>query len=141
VLAKQSELETLSGKIVTSNIWADPIGQYVALQAAVDVFLLKSVPLGKKLDEATALLVKFQAREFPEAVRDRFERLMNARSKVRQEYVGGTLFEFGKLGTKYQHSLRGDIVALYKACLLDIGQDSDWHDIAYPIKEDQRKPC
>jgi hypothetical protein len=123
------------------NIWADPIGQCVALQGAVDVFLGQTLTLAKKLDDATGLLVKFQSREFPEAVRIRFERLVSARAKVRQEYVGGTFFEFWKLGAEEQKSLRGDVVALYKACLLDIGQNPDWHDIAYPANEYQRKPC
>jgi len=65
---------------------------------------------------------------------------MQARIAVRQDYIGSTIFDFSRLSVTERRSLQNDVIALFEACLLDIGRMSkgsatgsnDYYDIVYP---------
>ena len=56
------------------------------------------------------------------------------RVKVARRYVTNSLFHFEWLTPRERRALIGDILALYEACLLDLGRsgDDDYFEIAYP---------
>jgi hypothetical protein len=126
--------------------WSDPVGQLVSLQAAREVLLARSLNPSERFDRATSLLVKYRASEFPESMRPRYERIMQARLAVRRDYTGVTVFEFSRLSARNRRALQKDVIALYEACLLDIGKmsgtsagaDREFYDIVYPCEEERQ---
>ena len=122
------------GLMLYSNLWADPIGKLESLRIAMKYLLTRrKISLNERLTAATLPLVGYLPHEFPEVVRPRFERIAATRSAVCREYVGGTMFEFSELNRQERRALQEDIIALYEACLLDLGMaDKDFYEIAYP---------
>ena len=82
-------------------MWSDPIGKLLALDDAVKA-LCGQGTVSKKLAAATDQLLHYQATEFPEPLRARFERLMDARRKASRPYIGGMLFDFGNNRTEHE---------------------------------------
>jgi len=131
-----------------SGHWSDPIGQLTSLREALEVLLAGSLNPRERFDGATSLLVKYNPREFPELLRPCFERIMKSRIAVRRKYVSATLFEFSRLTNSERRALQKDVIALYEACLLDIGRmsgtssgvDRDYYDIVYPREDQKRSP-
>jgi hypothetical protein len=70
---------------------------------------------------------------------------MQARLAVRRYYTGAAVFEFSRLSARKRRALQKDVIALYEACLLDIGRmsgisagaDREFYDIAYPHDEEE----
>jgi hypothetical protein len=118
--------------------WSDPIGQLLSLRVSLGALVDRSAKVNVRLDRATFPLVKYQASDFPESLRPRFERILQARIKVRRDYASATVFEFSRLSAKERRIIESDLVAFYEGCLLDIGKesgssdDSGHYDIAYP---------
>jgi hypothetical protein len=113
----------------------DHVGKLVALQAAMRQ-LAGNKKIRERYDDATFALVKFQERDFPEALRPAFTRIKDARIKSRHEvhkdYVS---FNFDELTPTERKQIFADITALYEACLIDIGRSwPDW-DFMYPKGE------
>ncbi len=62
----------------------------------------------------------YQARDFPEPLRARFTRLMDARVKGARHYGSVAVFDFGR--NRHEHeAMRQAVLDLYKACALDYG--------------------
>jgi hypothetical protein len=122
--------------------WADPVGQLVALRVAVKCLLSRGMGLNERFDRATLPLVKYRPEDFPEGLRPTFARIMQARRDVSRNYIGATLFDFSQLSAPKRRALQSDLIALYEACLLDIGKmsgaasdsDSGFYGIVYPQK-------
>lgn len=112
--------------------WGDPIGQWLALQDAVKD-LCGQRTVNDKLAAATEHLRKFQAEDFPDAFRPRFNLLMDARARAIRSYIGGQIYDFGNAHAEHQ-ALKQAVLDLYAACLLDLGASGDrgMLDIAYP---------
>jgi hypothetical protein len=67
--------------------------------------------------------------------------VLGVRERVAHRYVTDTLYHFERLTPKQRRALEGDIIALYEACLFDLGAMGDY-DFMYP--EDrfpQNKPA
>ncbi len=121
-------------------LWGDPVDQLLSLRISLKCLLTRGLNPRERFDRATFPLVKYQPSEFPEQMRPAFERLMQARIAVRQDYIGSTIFDFSRLSVTELRSLQNDVIALFEACLLDIGRMSkgsatgsnDYDDILYP---------
>ena len=119
--------------------WQDPIDQLDALRVALGQLLRRSLGPRERFDRATFPLTKCW--RTPKRLKNRRDNILNARIAVRRDYSPETasLFRFDLLSTKEQRALVDDILALYEACLLDIGRmysmggpAGEWYDIMYP---------
>ena len=102
--------------------WQDPIDQLLSLRAALNYLLARSKAPRERFSGATLPLVKYHIHDFPERLRQRVENIRNARVAVRQDYVTDSLFRFDLLSVRECRAIQGDILALYEACLLDLGR-------------------
>ena len=84
------------------------------------------------MDEATFALTRWQAEDFPERIRERARKVLSVRSTVRKYYGNDYCVQFGSLKPKERRALIGDIIALYEACLLDLGKAGFFAGIVYP---------
>jgi hypothetical protein len=120
--------------------WSSPLDQLVTLRAAIKALLTRSLNARERLERATYGLAAYLPGDFPKAVRARFQRIMDARVAITRG--NGQIFEFHMLSNKERNALQVDIVALYEACLMDIGRlngsasmGGDVYDIVYPHAE------
>jgi hypothetical protein len=127
-------------------LWSDPVDQLLSLRVALKFLLARNLNPSERFDRATFPLVKYQPRDFPERMRPLFARIMQVRVDVRRDYSGSTVFEFSRLSVPERRALQSDLIAMYEACLLDIGKmsepsaagDNGYYDIVYPREEEQR---
>jgi hypothetical protein len=112
--------------------WVDPVSQYESLATAVRTLAEGRLKFRTRMDDATFALTRWQAEDFPERIRERARKVLSVRSAVRKDYIGGCLFQFNLLTLKERRALIGDIIALYTACLLDLGKLADFAEIVYP---------
>jgi len=113
--------------------WADPVKACIALRDAVTIMVTAkgTENYRVKMDRVTYCLCLFRPEEFPERIRNRARMVLGVRERVAQEYRTDTLFHFERLTPKQRRALEGDIVALYEACLFDLGAMGD-HEFMYP---------
>jgi SEC-C motif/Uncharacterised protein family (UPF0149) len=82
--------------------WIDPIGTFSRLQSAVRILASGDGPRRVRLDEATSALTGLAPEYFPKAMREKAERVLSVREKVRRDHANdwanGFLLgmEFGK---------------------------------------------
>jgi len=81
------------------------------------------------MTRATYPLVGLRPEDFPERIRGRATRVLAARGAHAKQYETDTLY-FEELSRKEFNTLVEDIIALYEACLIDIGKMG--YDFAYP---------
>ena len=113
--------------------WTDPISQHESLATAVQTLAEGRSKFRDRMDEATFALTRWQAEDFPKRIRERARKVLSVRSAVRKDYTDACLFQFNLLTPKQRRALIGDIIALYTACLLDLGKgDRDFAEIVYP---------
>jgi hypothetical protein len=126
--------------------WGDPVDQLLSLRVALKFLLARNLNPSERFDRATFPLGKYQLRDFPEPMRPPYERIVQARVSVRRDYIGSTAFEFSRLSVLERRALQSDLIALYEACLLDIGKmsatstggDNGYYDVVYPRETDRR---
>jgi hypothetical protein len=91
----------------------------------------------QRMDRATFCLAALLPRDFPERLRNRATAVLGVRRAVREDYGGDLcLFRFDYLTPKQRKALAGDIIALYEACLFDLGRQGDKYDFMYPKDRD-----
>jgi hypothetical protein len=112
--------------------WAEPVSQYESLATAVKILAEGRSKFRERMEDATFALTRWQAKDFPERIRERARKVLSVRSKVRWDYTGGCRFEFQRLTPKQRRALVADIIALYEACLLDLGKAAFFAGIVYP---------
>ena len=113
--------------------WAAPVGQLEKLRTAVRVLAEGSGTWRERMDAATLALVTMRSEDFPKRLRNRAARVLSIRRKVGStSYVGGDYFHFEKLKPKERMRFVADIIALYEACLIDIGRTWPTWDFVYP---------
>jgi hypothetical protein len=105
--------------------WDDPIAQLNSLRVAVKELLAlglgpqeKGTGPRERFDRATRRLIIY--RGWPDRLKHRRENISSARIAVREDQ--GAWFRFDLLSAKERRALADDILALYEACLLDIGR-------------------
>jgi len=99
--------------------WADPVNAFSTENYRV------------KMDRVTYCLCLFRPEEFPERIRNRARMVLGVRERVAHEYDTDTLYHFERLTPKQRRALEGDIIALYQACLFDLGAMGN-HEFIYP---------
>jgi hypothetical protein len=106
---------------------------YIALGDAVKIMVTaKSTENYRvKMDRVTYCLCTLRPEDFPERIRNRARMVLGVRQRVAQEYPTDTLYHFERLTPKQRRALEGDIIALYEACLFDLGAMGD-HEFMYP---------
>ena len=104
--------------------WSDPIGTFYRLQLAVRILASGESPRKVRMDEATSALTSLIPEYFPIAIRERAERVLSVRERVRREH-GSILvsFPFELLKPKECTALIQDILSLYEACLFDMAKE------------------
>jgi hypothetical protein len=112
--------------------WAEPVSQHESLATAVRILAEGRSKFRERMDEATFALTRWQAEDFPKRIRERARKVLSVRSAVRKDYQNGCLFQFGRLTPRERRALTGDIIALYAACLLDLGKAGEYTEIVYP---------
>jgi hypothetical protein len=112
--------------------WGDPSGQLDKLRTAVRVLAEGRGKPRERMDEATLALVFMRSEDFPKRLRNRAAKVLSIRGKVATSYVGGSYFHFEKLKPKERMRFVADIIALYEACLIDIGRTWPLWDFEYP---------
>ena len=112
--------------------WAEPVSQHLSLATAVKVLAEGRLTFRERMDEATFALTRWQAEDFPERIRERARKVLSVRSTVRKYYGNDYCVQFGSLKPKERRALIGDIIALYEACLLDLGKAGFFAGIVYP---------
>ena len=114
--------------------WSDPIGTFNRLQIAVRILASHESPRKMRLDEATSALMDLIPQYFPKAMRERAERVLSVREKLRRDRdsnVGS--FPFDLLKPKECAALIQDILSLYEACIFDMSKEIK--EIACPNEE------
>lgn len=95
-----------------------------------------------RMEKATDPLVTLRPEDFPERLRGRATKVLDARGAVSQKYVTDILYHFDRLTPKQRKALIENIIALYEGCLIDIGKlgdDWDFVEISDPGSKFIRK--
>jgi hypothetical protein len=112
--------------------WSDPVTQLLGLQDAVRIIMEGQGNFRTRMDLATFALVFFRPEDFPERIRGRASKVLAVRRAVAVRYQTDTLFHFERLKPKERKALIADIMALYEACLIDIGRMGSDYEFMYP---------
>ena len=114
--------------------WSDPIGTFHRLQLAVRILATGDGPRKVRMDEATSALKGLIPQHFPLAIRERAERVLSVREKLRRDSESNLgSFPFDLLKPKECAALVRDILSLYEACIFDMSKEI--RAIACPDKE------
>lgn len=114
--------------------WSDPIGTFFRLQSAVIILASSNGPRKVRMDEATSALTGLIPQYFPKTIRERAERVLSLREKVRRDDGSNLVsFPFDLLKPKECTALIQDILSLYEACLFDMAKEIK--DIVRPNDE------
>jgi hypothetical protein len=112
--------------------WSEPVSTMMRLQTALRILSHGKGKFGDRMADATGALVGLTPEDFPERLRGRATKVLRARSEVAERHRTGTLFKFGCLTRKKRRALTEDILALYEACLIDLGKMGEDYDFVYP---------
>ncbi|MDO8293364.1 MAG: hypothetical protein Q7T29_10960 [Gallionella sp.] len=114
--------------------WSDPIGTFRRLQIAVRILASHESPRKMRIDEATSALMDLIPQYFPKAIREKAERVLSVREKLRRDHdsnVGS--FPFDLLKPKECAALIRDILSLYEACIFDMSKEI--REIVHPDEQ------
>ncbi len=112
--------------------WTDPVGTLGRLQTAVRILSEGRGKTAKRMEKATSALVNLHPGHFPADIRNRATQVLSLRGKVAAHGSDFTHFKFYKLKPSERVRFIGDLLALYEACLLDIGRTWPRWDFMYP---------
>jgi len=117
--------------------WSDPIGKLVAFRIVIKHLLSRTDNFRVRMTKATYPLVGMQPDEFPERLRRIATRVLAVRGDVAKPYLTDTLWHFERLTLKQRKAFIGDIVKLYEALLVDLGQMGPHvREIVFPKDDD-----
>ena len=108
--------------------WKDPVTQLDRLQTAVRTLAEGSGTWQKRMDKATYALIYLRPEDFPKRLRNRAAKVLSIREKVMRFDVA--YFDF--MTPRERKRFVADIIALYEACLIDIGRTWPRWDEVYP---------
>ena len=114
--------------------WTDPVGRLVKLQTAVRILAEGRGKTANRLEKATDALMLMQPEDFPAHIRNRASKVLSLR---RNAAISGPsdetrYFDFHRLKPSERARFVGDLIALYKACLIDVGRTWPKWDFLYP---------
>lgn len=117
----------------------DHVGILCRLQIAVRVLAEGRGKTADRLERATLPLIGLRPENFPEIMRKRAARVLALRGNAAAHVSEFTHFRFGDMTPTERIRFVDDLIALYEACLIDIGRTWPHWDFMYP-KEDREKP-
>ena len=104
--------------------WSNPIGTFLSLRSAVRILASRDGPRKVRMDEATSALTGLFPQYFPKAIRERAERVLSVREKIRRDHDSNLVsFTFDLLKPKECDALTQDILSLYEACIFDMSKE------------------
>lgn len=92
------------------------------LRSAVAAMAGTGADYRNRMSDATAHLEAWKPEDFPERLRKRAASVLAWRAQLRVSYGTTSIYRFDSLKAWERAVLRDDILALYEACLLDIGR-------------------
>jgi hypothetical protein len=116
------------------NGWGgDHVGKLMSLQTAIGHLAEGQGKTSDRLQKATYALVRLFPNDFPERLRNRAARVLDFRLKYVFHAGGDSYFRAVKPNDKKRFVT--DLIALYEACLIDIGREWPQWDFMYPKDE------
>lgn len=113
--------------------WADAIHMLLDLRCAVAAMSGTGADYRSRMSDATAHLEAWKPEDFPERLRKRAASVLAWRTQLGISYGTTSIYRFDSLKAWQRVALRDDILALYEACLLDIGRANTKElDFVYP---------
>jgi hypothetical protein len=110
--------------------WTDPTGQLVRLREAVKILAEGRGKTADRVERATGAILTMFPEAFPPRLRNRATKVRTLRANA--ALAGGAHFRFNELKPSERARFVGDLIALYEACLIDIGRMWPEHDFIYP---------
>jgi hypothetical protein len=110
--------------------WREPVSTFTYLHTAVRTLLATTHNLRTRVDNATLALASLRSDDFPERIRNRATIVLCAREKVATNNGTDTRYHFERLTPRQRKSIADDIIALYEACIFDLGRMN--RDEVYP---------
>ena len=120
---------------------SDHVGKLDRLQTAVSILAEGKGTIAQRLQRATYPLSTLFPRDFPKHLRNRAKRVL----KLRGKYIfhAGDQSYFHQVKPRDRISFVKDLLALYEACLIDLGRSWPEWDFMYPkdikVKMDRKK--
>src|SRR5258708_4449044 len=136
--ARQSITESVPGRsrglsMLPEDWGGDHVGKLLKLQMALRVLAEGRGKTAKRLEQATYKLVGLLPRDFPKHLRNRATRVLELRSKY--VFHAGDESYFHQVKPSDRIRFARDLLALYEACLIDLGRTwPKWYFI-YPKDE------
>jgi len=113
--------------------WADPVGTLDRLEAAVRTLAEGRSKTGDRWTSATSSLLHLRPDDFPDRLRKRAANVLSLRGSTAVAVVASyTHFRFAEMTPRERARFVGDLIALYAACLIDIGRTWPEWDFVYP---------
>jgi hypothetical protein len=112
--------------------WKDPVTQLDRLQTAVRALAEGSGTWQKRMDKATYALIFLRSEDFPKRLRNRAGKVLSIRRGKVVDAGEYSYADFSKLTPTKRKRFITDIIALYEACLIDIGRTWPRCDFVYP---------
>jgi hypothetical protein len=108
----------------------DHVGKLHRLQTAVRILAEGRGKTAERLEKATYALVGLFPTDFPEQLRNRAESILGLRGKY--VFHAGDLSYFHPINPTEKKRFVHDLLALYEACLIDLGRSWPQWDFMYP---------
>jgi hypothetical protein len=116
---------------MTDHGWGgDHVGKLVRLQTAVRILAEGRGTTAERLERATYSLVTLFERDFPEHLRNRAKVVLELRSKY--VFHAGDESYFHQVKPSDRVNFAINLLALYEACLIDLGRSWPTWDFMYP---------
>jgi hypothetical protein len=109
---------------------SDHVGTLSKLQTAVRIMAEGKGKTAERLEKATYALATLDLRNFPEHCRNRATRVLAFRGKY-VFHAGGSSY-FKQVNPSDRVRFTADLLALYEACLIDLGRTWPMWDFMYP---------
>jgi len=116
---------------------SDHVGKVVCLQTAVRILAEGRGTIAQRLQSATYPLITLFPSDFPKRLRDRARKVLEFRSKY--VFHAGNESYFHRVKPSDRVNFIRGLLALYEACLIDLGRTWPEWDFMYP-KDIKAKP-
>jgi hypothetical protein len=125
--------------MMTDYGWGgDHVDKLHRLQIAVKILAEGNGNVADRLNRATYPLVTLFPRDFPAKLRKRAERALGLREKY--VFHAGDDSYFHQVKPSDRRNFAVDLIALYEACLIDLGRSWPQWDFMYPEDIDMTPP-
>lgn len=109
----------------------DHVGKLIRLQAAVRSLAEGRGKTSERLEKATYPLMGLFERDFPDHLRNRAKVVLELRSKY--VFHAGDESYFHQVKPSDRVNFATNLLALYEACLIDLGRSWPTWDFMYPV--------